>query len=50
MGIINPNKKIERIPIEDRVYDEEGGWWESTMYYDAYGGYYNEEGKLLLLF
>jgi hypothetical protein len=44
MGIINPNKKAVRLRVEDRDYDEDGGWWEGAMYYDSYGGHYDEEG------
>ena len=31
--------------VKDRVLDEEGGWWDGKLYYDAYGGWYEENGE-----
>ena len=35
MGIINPNKIVPRINKEDRILDEENGWYEGkvSIYY-----------------
>ena len=37
------------VKVKDRVLDEDGGWWDGKLYYDAYvrmyGGWYEETGE-----
>ena len=33
------------VKVKDRVLDEDGGWWDGKLYYDAYGGWYEENGE-----
>ena len=33
------------VKVKDRVLDEDGGWWDGKLHYDAYGGWYEENGE-----